>query len=224
MTRTLVSLLMLALAACGGAQTGADEARADPLESIDAEELYRRGMLLARGGDYARAEQYLAASMDRGVDAERVVPALLAVCVEASRLAAALDYAEPYLEANPEQWSLRMLVASIRMGLGHHQEAREELERVLEDAPDEPQAYYFLGVLHRDAFDDADAAREHFRRYLALAPEGSHRAEARAALTSEERGVPQRVPMPETGDDETADEEAAPAEEEAATTPEEAAP
>ena len=142
MTRTLVFFVMLALAACGGAQTGADEARADPLESIDAEELYRRGMLLARGGDYARAEQYLAASMDRGVEAERVVPALLAVCVEASRLAAALDYAEPYLEANPEQWSLRMLVASIRMGLGHHQQAREELERVLEDAPDEPQAYY----------------------------------------------------------------------------------
>lgn len=217
MHRCLLAASLL-LAACGASPPDAEEPAPDPLESVEAQELYRRGMLLAQAGDLGRAEQYLAASMERGMDPQRVVPALLGVCVEASRLVAALDYAEPYLAQNPGEWSLRLLVANIRMGLGQHQRAREELHQVVRDAPDEPQAHYFLGVLERDAFEDEDAAREHFRQYLALAPDGEHQAEARAGLTAEERGLPVRVPMP--AEDESADE----AEEEPEAPTEEAAP
>jgi tetratricopeptide (TPR) repeat protein len=107
-----------------------------------------------------------------------------------------------------------MLVASLHMGLEHNQEAREQLERVLVDAPEEPaQAHYFLGVLLRDQLDDQPGALLHFRRYLALAPDGDHRAEARAALPVEERGLPVRVESSTEG-----------APERVAAPPEEAAP
>jgi tetratricopeptide (TPR) repeat protein len=189
--------LCLLLLACG-ADRSDPQALPDPLDRVTAEQLFRGGVHFARAGDYTRAEQYLTAAMDRGYPEERAMPVLMQTCVQASRLAAALAYARPYLERHPEQWSLRLLVASIHMGLDEPERAREELARVLRDAPEEPaQAHYFLGVLYRDRFENVETAREHFRRYLALEPEGSHREEARASLPVEELGLPVRVPMEE---------------------------
>lgn len=198
----VAALAGLLLAACGAASANSpdDDEPFDPLESVSAEELYRRGTLLSQAGDYIRAEQYLAAAIQRGFPEERAMPALMAACVEASRLVAALQYAEPYLARHPDHWTLRMLVASIHMGLDHHVRARDELERVVRDAPDDPpQAHYFLGVLYRDQFDDEAQAAEHFGRYLALAPDGEHTEEARAGLPRPEGSprLPQRVPMRE---------------------------
>ncbi|HJL19176.1 MAG TPA: tetratricopeptide repeat protein, partial [Sandaracinaceae bacterium LLY-WYZ-13_1] len=200
MTRPLL-VLTLVLAGCGGAEASREPVPPDPLDTISAEELYARGAELARVGDFVRAEQYLAASIERGYPESEAMPALMHVCVQASRLVAALEYAEPYLARHPNEWTLRMLVASIHMGLEHPERARRELERVLETAPEEPaQAHYFLGVLYRDELGDEQAAAGHFRRYLAIAPEGEHRDEARAGLPAEERGVPRRVPMPIEGE------------------------
>lgn len=209
----LVAGLVAGLGGCGGAQSDAAP-DGDPLDTVTGEQLYERGVRLAGGGDYIRAEQYLAAAIERGFPEERAIPALMHVCVQADRLVAALGYAEPYLEQHPTEWSLRMLVASIHLGLGHDEQAGEQLERVIRDAPEEaPQAHYLLGVLHRDRLEDVEGARAHFRRYLALAPEGDHREEARAALSPEERGVPQRVPMesaPDVADpDDSSDESGA---------------
>lgn len=182
-----------AVVGCAGANANA-EPTPDPLDSIEGAELYRRGRLLAGAGDYIRAEQYLAAAIERGHPEEEAIPLLLHVCVQASRLVAALDYAEPFLAHHPNEWTLRMLVASIHLALRHHDRAQAELERVIEDAAEEPaQAHYLLGVLFRDGRHNIEDARVHFRRYLALAPEGDHHEEARAALTPEERGVPRRI-------------------------------
>ena len=128
------------------------------------------------------------------------MPALMQVCVQGQRLVAALGYAEPYLARHPDNWTLRMLVASIHMGLENHEQARDQLTRVIETAPEEPpQAHYFLGVLYRDSLADNERAAEHFRRYLALAPDGEHREEAAAGLpreTAAAGSLPQRVEMP----------------------------
>lgn len=193
----LLALALLA-SACGAADRSAEEPIVDPLESVTGEELYRRGRLLARGGDLIRAEQYFAASIGRGYPEERVLPALMHVCIEASRLVAALQYAEPYLARHPDAWSLRMLVASLHMGMEHHTEARTHLERVLRDAPDEPpQAHYFLGVLFRDRLEDPERSATHFRRYLVLDPDGDHVDEARAGVSGDSApSLPQRVQMP----------------------------
>ncbi|HEY8431529.1 MAG TPA: hypothetical protein VIL20_24280, partial [Sandaracinaceae bacterium] len=115
-TRWTLALALLA-AACGGAARQGGAPPPDPLETVTAEQLYAQGVSLGRSGDYVRAEQYLVAAIDRGYPEERALPALMAVCVEASRLTAALAYAEPFLARHPTHWPLRLLVASIHMGL-----------------------------------------------------------------------------------------------------------
>lgn len=185
---------LAALVACGGADGGTGTTAADPLDSISGEELFRRGQVLTRAGDFVRAEHYLAAAIRNGYPEERALPALLRACIEAERLVAALSYAEPFLARHPSQWSLRLLVASIHMGLEHDARALEELERVLRDAPEEPpQAHYFLGVLYRDRLEDPETATEHFQRYVALAPDGPHVEEARAEIPASSLSVPVRV-------------------------------
>ena len=105
MTRYLhVSIAFLfATAACGGAQTSNAHA-ADPLTAIEPEELFRRGEALARAQDYVRAEQYFNAAREQGIADERVLPQLMSVCVESSRISAAIGYAEPYLDRHPNDF------------------------------------------------------------------------------------------------------------------------
>ncbi|MBZ0116634.1 MAG: tetratricopeptide repeat protein [Sandaracinaceae bacterium] len=192
MRRAVLASAIL-IAGCGGA-AAAPIGNPDPLAHVTPAELYERGLALGRAGDFVRAEQYLAASLERGHPEDQVVPVLVAACVQSSRLSSALSYAEPYLARHPTNWSLRLLIATIRIGLGTPDVARDELDRVLRDAPEEPpQAHYFLGVLYRDHLSNLDTAREHFRRYIALAPDGEHAEEARASLTPEEGGRPERV-------------------------------
>lgn len=180
----VVVCLGLGLVGCGGTHTETEtpERQRDPLESVNNDELLRRGIYLANQGDYVRAEQYLSAARARGTPDEQIIPTLMEVCVRSSRLSAALGYAEPYLVQHPDDWSLRILVASIQLGLGHVREARNHLERVLLDAPTEPaEAHYLLGVTLVDSGQQEDAVT-HFRRYMELAPEGTHSDEVRGIL------------------------------------------
>lgn len=194
-------LAIVFLAACGHAASSGPEGEppADPIADVAPDELFRRGLALAQRGDLIRAEQYLAAAIERGYPRDRGLPILLRVCVASSRLTTALDYARPYLEEHPEDWPLRHLVASIHLGLGHPDDARRELERVIADAPNEAEPHYLLAVVLRDELGDVDGARPHFQRYLELAPEGRRAAEVSRALeivavTRE----PTREPTPET--------------------------
>lgn len=190
MTRTLhahLVLVALALAlaaapACTRAPRPAGPPPGDPLASVRGSDLYRRGVALARAGDFVRAEQYLTTAIARGYPEARALPALLRVCVASSRLRAALGHAEPYLERNPDAWSLRYLVASIYLGVGEADRARESLERVIADAPDQAGPHYLLAIVLRDELGDRPGAARHFASYLALAPRGPHAAEVRAAV------------------------------------------
>jgi len=194
--RRWVMVLALA-AACAEAPAKKEGTPGDPLKSVPAAELYRRGIALGEAGDLIRAEQYLAAAIDRGYPAEKALPPLMRVCLASSRLRAALSHAEPYLEQHPDAWSLRYLVASIQMGIGNVDDARSSLERVIQDAPDQPDAYFLLGVLLRDDVGDRAAAAERFERYIELAPRGQHASEARAALFALRQPV-QPMPAPQT--------------------------
>ncbi len=191
-------VMVLALAAaCAEAPAKKQGAPGDPLKSVPAAELYRRGIALGQAGDLIRAEQYLAAAIDRGYPAEKALPPLMRVCLASSRLRAALSHAEPYLEEHPEAWSLRFLVGSIQLGIGNVDDARASLERVVRDAPQQPDAYFLLGVLLRDDVGDRAGAAERFERYIELAPQGQHASEARAALLALRQSAPP-VPAPQT--------------------------
>lgn len=191
-------VMVLALAtACAEAPAKPEGTPGDPLKTVPAAELYRRGMALGQAGDLIRAEQYLAAAIDRGFPAEQALPPLMRVCLASSRLRAALSHAEPYLEEHPDAWSLRYLVGSIQMGIGNVDDARTSLERVVHDAPDQPDAYFLLGVLLRDDVGDRAGAAQRFERYIELAPRGQHASEARAALFALRQPVAP-VPAPQT--------------------------
>jgi predicted Zn-dependent protease len=193
------TLLGAPLAGCGGpAQSAATETVvSDPLSTADATDLYQRGTALAQAQDYVRAEQYFVSAMQRGYPEEQLMAPLLSACIRSSRLSAALTYAEPFLERHPEAWSLRLLVATIHMGLGDAGRAHEQLVQVARDRPDEPSVHYMLGVLSRDELRDSGASREAFQRYLELEPRGPHAEEARAALVrAQADGAPRPARMP----------------------------
>ena len=193
-------LLFALVAACAGAAPKPAPAPGDPLKTVPPDELYRRGIALGNAGDLIRAEQYLAAAIDRGYPAEKALPPLLRVCLASSRLRAALSHAEPYLVEHPDAWSLRYLVASIHLGIGNVDQAKSSLERVIADAPDQPDAYFLLGVVLRDGVGDRPGAARRFERYLELAPHGQHGEEARAALLGLRQAAPApapRVPEPD---------------------------
>lgn len=178
--RVLIGLALLSAGCATTSQSAPARQPGDPLAEVSGRELYQRGVALGEAGDFVRAEQYLAAAVERGYPQERVLPKLLQVCIGASRLRAALTYAEPYLVAHPNAWSLRYLVASIHLGLGQVDEAQQLLEQTVRAAPDRPEPHYLLAVLLRDERGDPGRAAEHFREYLDRAPaDGTHVEEAR---------------------------------------------
>ncbi|MEI8254311.1 MAG: hypothetical protein WCJ30_01425 [Deltaproteobacteria bacterium] len=186
-------------AACAGSQAGhgrdpeaalVDVTAAETLRTMSAvqwEPVYNQGVLLANSGDLTRAEQYLAAALQRGAPPERVLPRLLRVCVAAQRYRAAIEYARPFLERRPDAWPLQYLVATIHMGLGEPQSARLRLEMVIQHHPSSADAEFALGKIYRDDLGDRAVADGHFRRYLELEPDGAHAQEARDGLLSQVR-------------------------------------
>jgi uncharacterized protein HemY len=145
-----------------------------------ADWLMREGRAAATRGDTVRAEQYIALAVDRGYDERRALPLLLGVCIEGSRLRAALNHAEPYLRDHPEDAALRYLVGTIRMGLGDEAGARRELEVLLREDPAHTEALFLLGVLETD--HDPETATVRLQDYLRLEPAGRHSADARVRL------------------------------------------
>jgi tetratricopeptide (TPR) repeat protein len=203
-------LLLLVCAACGHAAAGPEEtAPVDPVNDVAAEELFQRGVTLAQNGDLIRGEQYIGASILRGYPEERALPVLLKVCIAASRLRIAIGYAEPYLARHPNDWSLRLVVASLYLGLDDAVKARRQLEQVLSTKPDEAEPHYLMAIVLRDEVGDPEGAAEHFQRYMALAPDGPHAEEVAHALDRIHVVLPS--PIPEQPSSE-AEEESQPAE------------
>lgn len=152
------------------------------MAQVHARQLYDQGVALARGSDLIRSEQYLAEAINRGMPQRQVLPILLRVCVAASRFRAAVNYARPYLDAHPNDWALRFLLATIEAGLGEHQAARRDLESVIEQRESHAEAHFTLATLLRENFNDPVGADRHYRRYLEVEPNGSHSEEARGGL------------------------------------------
>lgn len=146
------------------------------------EKLVARGKAFHAAGDLTRAEQYYAAALQAGAPEREVLPLLLRVCVEASRFQVAIEYAEPVLKRHPDDWKLRMVVASLYAAVGQNATARTHYEKVVEQHPDEAGPHYALAVLLRDQFVDRVGADAHFREYLRLEPNGPHAEEARGSL------------------------------------------
>jgi tetratricopeptide (TPR) repeat protein len=179
------------LLACGchQARSAVRRSESDSLSLISAEELFRIGLFHARRGDLLRAEQYLNAAREHGHDEAATVYWLVRVCVSAGRFRSALRHSASYLRDHPDNWRLRVVVASIHEALGDFHEAQLNLERVVASKPGEALAHYKLALLYHRQTPLPERAGPHLRAYLELAPEGPHAAEAReleAELAAEE--------------------------------------
>ncbi len=184
----VVLCAFIALSACSTPRAPATTPEAGQARERDAAAaLLAAGERLMTDGDWLRAEHYLAAAERRGAPSARVVPLLVRACVESSRLRAALNHAEPYLDSHPEDAPLRFVVASLYAALGLPERARDELEAVIRLDPHHARAEYALGELWARSFGDRDRAARHFDRYLDLAPRGPHAAEARRWLEAERK-------------------------------------
>jgi tetratricopeptide (TPR) repeat protein len=185
--RAVTCSLMLFLAAGCGAHEASGPANSvstgtDPVGSRPAKWFFERGQEAARANDSLRAEQYLTVALDKGYPRERVVPILLRACVSSFRLRAALGYAEPELRRRPDDAGLRYLVSTLLLGLGEPDEARSNLEELLQKNDAFAEAHYLLGALDIDRFGEPGAATAHFERYLELSPHGDHASEVRGRL------------------------------------------
>lgn len=186
MTRPIHALTLACifpLAGCGNSPAPRPHP-GDPLADVPAERLFELGGQYASQGDLVRGEQYLALAIRKGYPEAAGLPKLIEVCVRASRLRAAIAYAEPSLQREPDNWRLRLLVASLHIGVRDIPMAQRELAVVLRIAPDQPSGHYISAVISRDETQETQAARAHFQRYLELAPDGNHASEARAFLAT----------------------------------------
>ncbi len=155
-----------------------------PELAADAVALERQADRLAELGDGIRAEQYYAAALAHGADVHRVLPRLIRVCVQASRFRAALTHAEPLLRAAPDDAELRFVVATLYLGLGAEDEARQHLEHLLRLVPEHADAHYLLGAVLAKSAREPETASRHLEAYLQLSPSGRHAAASRELLAS----------------------------------------
>jgi len=144
--------------------------------------LTARGRAFAAIGDTTRAREYFDAALEAGGDERELTPLLLGVCVRDGRYRLAIDYAERYVRKHPRDERMRLVLGTLRAGVGEPLAAEVELTKVVEASPENPDAHYALAVLLRDQRDDPLGADRHFRAYLKLQPEGAHSEEAKSSL------------------------------------------
>jgi predicted Zn-dependent protease len=145
------------------------------------DKLVDRGRAYASVGDTTRAEQYLAAAIDAGVDDRAVLSLLLQVCIEDGRYRMAIEYATRQLVKHPDDRRLRFVLGTLHEAVGDGEEAAKLLLEASSEV-DDPDVEYALAVVLRDERRDPVGADAHFTRYLHLAPSGEHADEARASV------------------------------------------
>jgi tetratricopeptide (TPR) repeat protein len=175
-------LLCAALGGCAARSARPDiEADAMKKESSPAE-LLVRGDASAAAGDMTRAEQYFVSALKSGADEGAITRRLLVVCATDQRYPVALDYADTYLRHHPGDTHLRFARASLYAATGDRLHAQEDLERVVSEKPDWPDAHYELATVLRESGASLLAADRHYREYLRLSPEGAYAESARGYL------------------------------------------
>ncbi len=187
----LVALMALsATVGCAGSNP-------DPKSAVQArqsgEELFNKGRAAFLHRDHARAEQYLKMALDDAYEPRETVTLLIQVCLADSRVRGALNYAEPFLLQHPREDALRFLVATLQLSLGHNDDARHQLERLIHHNPEYADAYFLRGQLRMS--DMEQGAKRDLLHYLELAPRGRHAAEVRSLLADIDlaRPAPTRV-------------------------------
>ncbi len=172
-----------------------EEKRRGPVPQTP-EELFHIGQVSAAQGNYFRAEQYMSLGLKTGYDDPSGIHQLLEVCMNASFLRAGINHARWYLTKKPQDMSVRLSLAALLFGVGDMDQATAELRPVLEANPERAMAHYLSGAIAASqGHDGRQRAREHWEKYLELAPDGSRAIEVQMKLR-EIRDEPKRAEYP----------------------------
>jgi tetratricopeptide (TPR) repeat protein len=175
MTLARIALPMILLVSLGGCmsqrQGPIGPPPADPIATTPAAELRAKGLAHARRGDLTRAQQYLSAAQAKGYDEKVIVPELVKICIAASRLRAALAFAEPYVDKHPEDAGMNYVIGTIHLALGDLQRASTHLSGALQPSHIMIDAAYSLALIAIEEGRTSEA-REHLEHYLRIAPQG----------------------------------------------------
>jgi tetratricopeptide (TPR) repeat protein len=101
---------------------------------------------------------------------------------DAQKFDQAVSYYQRSLKLDPTNPDVRNDEAAALHASGHDLDALREIDKVLAERPDFPQALFNKGVVLRAMGRRSDAA-DAYRAYLKVAPHDSHAAEAKAAVT-----------------------------------------
>lgn len=183
----VLGALLSTLVGCTHGMEGARAVRDGTPRDPGADDFVAVAEAASRMGDNLRAQQYLTAALRAGADERTVVPRLLALYVEDGQYRLAIDAAEHFMRRHPEARDVRLLLSTLYTAVGENDRAIAGYERILDATPGDAYAHFALASLLHDQGGASLRADEHFRAYLALAPEGEHAAEARGLLL---RGVP----------------------------------
>ena len=187
---SLLSLVSLSLAVSLATLAGCHKTKGDEMQENLAEfkreqtkdKLFARGQGFAAMGDWTRAEEYYSASLDAGADPRKVVPQLLAACIQGQKYRVAIQYGMNYLRSFPDDNATRFIVATLFLAVDDHEGARDNLRVVLKMDPNNADAHFALAIALRDGDGDFVGADKQFREYLRLAPSGKHAKEANSGL------------------------------------------
>lgn len=152
-----------------------------PIVRETPESLVKQAEALAHVGETIRAEQYFSAALEMGGSAEVILPKLVSVCVRAGRVRSAVSYAAPHLRQQPENVSLRYLMATLYAGLGELNRANRELEQILARNPEHVLALRLSGMLALER-GDYITAEKRLQAFLLLEPTGPNASSVREEL------------------------------------------
>jgi tetratricopeptide (TPR) repeat protein len=173
--------MVVVLAVLSGCAHGALGQGAETREPT-AEQFVQVAEAAEQMGDTLRAQQYLGAALRAGGDETRIMPKLLVLYIGDGQFRVAIEQCEHYLRRHPHDGKVRLLLSTLYTAVGDHEGAVAQYERVLDAAPGDAYAHFALASLLHEQGGASLRADEHFRAYLALAPEGEHAAEARGLL------------------------------------------
>ena len=185
MLRHLMVVWVMCLAVgCAGSQLRAAEP-AQPERQLSTQQLVEIAHELERRGEGIRAEQYWNEALDRGADADKVLPHLLSVYVKGGQYRLAAQRAEEHLRKHPGSTRVRLLLASLYQAVEDHAQEVRQYRAVVQLEPARASAHYALATALVEEGHDRAGADDHFRRYLELAPSGPYAERAQAALLKE---------------------------------------
>jgi hypothetical protein len=148
---------------------------------------YNLGLILERTGKPAQAQAEYRETLRLRPSFTPAALNLGALLYGEKRYPEAVAVYRQALVADPRSEAVRNNLAEAYRAAGDRAGARREFEAVLERNPDYAPAHYGLAVLDDEPHGDRRRAAEHYRRYLALAPEAADAERVRQWLNEAER-------------------------------------